>query len=486
MRHALQLSLLCMLFCGAYGQQTPTGFDQALNYPTTLFSKVCKQSAALDDRLTRQTKKYLARLARKEDRLRRQLYAIDSTKAAALFTSNSSEQYNRLEQQLLYDSTRPVHSMGPEYLPYVDSLQGALSFFQKNAALLNATPALQTKIQASLMQYQQLQAKLQDADAIKQFIQNRKAQFQQYLGQYEHLPAGITKSLQQYSKQGFYYADQVRAYRETLNDPDKLLQTTLAMLNKLPVFSDFMKTHSFLAGLFTVPVNYGSSEGVIGLQTRDQVLSLMQTQLAGGGANASTALQQSLQTARQDMDKLHDKLNALGGGSGDIDMPHFTPNSQHRKTFLKRLELGTDLQTTNNSYYFPTTTDIGLSLGYRLNDRLIVGIGGSGKIGWGNGWGHIKMSGQGASIRSFLDCRLHGSFFISSGFEYNYQQPFSSLQQVRDLHNWSQSGLLGISKTVSLKSRVFKKTKVSALWDYLSYSQRPPTPAFKFRLGYTF
>jgi hypothetical protein len=41
-------------------------------------------------------------------------------------------------------------------------------------------------------------------------------------------------------------------------------------------------------------------------------------------------------------------------------------------------------------------------------------------------------------------------------------------------------------KTVSVKSRVFKKTKLSLLWDFLSYQQMPKIQALVFRVGYIF
>ncbi len=148
-------------------------------------------------------------------------------------------------------------------------------------------------------------------------------------------------------------------------------------------------------------------------------------------------------------------------------MPNFKPNNQKTKPFLKRLELGANLQTTRTNYFFPTTSDIGLLLGYRVNNKITAGIGASYKIGWGTGINHINFSSQGASMRSFFDMKVKGSFYASGGFEYNYQEPFSSFQQVRSLSAWQQSGLVGISKMVSLPGKLVKKTKAQILWDFL-------------------
>jgi hypothetical protein len=460
--------------------------DKVFNFPSRFFDKMQGRTADLDKQLTRQTEKYLQRLARKEDKLRKKLYKLDSAKAAGLYSQDPRQQYAKLSQRLSKDSAKVFSSMGPEYLPYADSLQGTLAFLNKNPNLLNANPALQAKMQASLGQVQQLQAKLQDADAIKQYIQTRKAQIQQYLSQYSHLPSGITSALQGYNKEGFYYADQVRQYRAMLNDPDKMMQTALSLLNKLPVFTSFMKNNSFLSGLFTVPGNYGTSDALVGMQTRDQVLSMIQNQIGQGGAGGASMIQQSLQTAQQDINKMRDKLSSLGGGTGDMDMPDFKPNDQHKKTFFQRLEYGTNFQTTSATNLFPTYTDFGLSVGYKLNKSNVIGVGTSYKLGWGTGFNHIAFSSQGMGLRSFLDIKIKGSFSASGGLEYNYTTPFTSLQIVRHLNYWTQSGLIGVTKTVSMKSRVFKKTKLQLLFDFLSYQQVPRTQPILFRIGYGF
>jgi hypothetical protein len=83
-----------------------------------------------------------------------------------------------------------------------------------------------------------------------------------------------------------------------------------------------------------------------------------------------------------------------------------------------------------------------------------------------------------------VDIHIKGSWSTTGGLEYNYQQPFTSVQQINHLSYWTQSGLIGIEKTVSVKSRFLKKTKLQLLWDFLSYSQVPRTQPILFRMGY--
>jgi hypothetical protein len=81
---------------------------------------------------------------------------------------------------------------------------------------------------------------------------------------------------------------------------------------------------------------------------------------------------------------------------------------------------------------------------------------------------------------------LKGSFWISGGYEMNYKAAFTRISQLHELNAWQQSGLLGISKVIDVKSNFFKKTKLQLLWDFLSYEQIPRTPAVVFRINYSF
>jgi len=329
-----------------------------------------------------------------------------------------------------------------------------------------------------------LQAKMQDADQVKAYIQQRKQQIGDYITQHASLAGVLSKQYQGYNQDVYYYSQQVRQYKEMLNNPDQLEQKALSLLNQLPAFQNFMKNNSQLAGLFNLPGNYGSAQGLVGLQTRDQVNNLIQGQIAAGGSGGAAALQSNLQSAESQLDGYKDKLSKLGAGSGDIDMPDFKPNEQKTKTFWKRLEYGANFQTTRNNYYFPTVLDLGGSVGYKLSNSSTVGVGLSYKLGCGNGIQHIALSSSGLGFRSFIDIKIKGSLSASGGFECNRTTPFSSYQELRQLNWWTKSGLVGITKTVSVKSRVFKKTKLQLLWDYLSYSQNPKTPAVVFRVGY--
>ncbi|MHA4810999.1 hypothetical protein ACX0G9_23020, partial [Flavitalea flava] len=263
--------LLCQVF--SYGQAAEeSSSGKILNFPSLLFNRVKHKTVDLNQQLTKQTEKYLARLAKREARIQKKLIKVDSTAAKNLF-ADAGHRYAALAQKLRQDTGSNSMSVSGEYQPYTDSLKGTLSFLQQNLQLLGASDTMagsrfgiqgdsganidskvlsrlkQEQLQSAVSELQALQAKLQDADQVKQYIRERKEQISQTLSKYSNLPGSLTKELQGMGKEIAYYSLQVREYRDLLNSPDKLEHKALSLLNQLPAFQNFMKSNGALAGL---------------------------------------------------------------------------------------------------------------------------------------------------------------------------------------------------------------------------------------------
>jgi len=486
-------------------------------FPGKLLSRIQRKAACLNGQLTGVTESYLQKMQAREEKLQRKLTGIDPAGAQALF-AGSAQHYAALEQQIRQDTGAHKQGLSGVYPAYLDSLQGTVKFLQQNPTLLSGSkqqtglsglsPQMQSNLQGASTQLQALQAKMGDASQAQAFLEQRKQLIGQYLTQHGMMTGPLSKLYGGMNQQMYYYSQELRQYKEMWTSPDQLTQKALSVLNQLPAFQTFMKSNSMLGGLFNLPGSYSAPQAISGLQTKVQVAALVQAQTGSGGAAAGApsagaagseasrggavglsagegALQSNLQNAQSQLDNYKSKLSALGAGNGDMDMPNFKPNDQKTKTFWKRLEYGADFQTTHTNYYFPMVTDFGASLGYKLGHNNVIGIGGSYKLGWGNGIQHIAFSNQGVGLRSFLQIHIKSSFSATGGFEYNYTTPFASFQNLKLIQNWTKSGLIGVTKTVSLKNRVFKNTSVSLLWDFLSYQQVPQTQPILFRVGYT-
>ena len=96
------------------------------------------------------------------------------------------------------------------------------------------------------------------------------------------------------------------------------------------------------------PTDPAYSASLSGLQTRSQVSSLIQQQIAAGGSNAQAQFRNNLQQAQAQLQKLKLKMNKYGSGSSEDIMPEgFKPNSQKTKSFLKRIEIGGPFEQVN-------------------------------------------------------------------------------------------------------------------------------------------
>lgn len=448
------------------------------------FGKISSSLKRINAKLQRETEKYLQEFAHTEEQLSRRIYSHDSIQGKALF-GRSADQYADLNSRIHANPGAIAPTSGVIYQPYLDSLQCAIGFLKENPRVLSSIGQL-PHLQLAGIQLQALQARIQNANEIKAYIQQRKQEIGTFISQHADLKRTLRSYSAKMDQRVYYFSQQLREYTEIWDNPDHLEKKVLAVLNRIPAFQSFVKSNSQLAGLFRIPGNYGSSTALSGLQGKDQVAQVIQQKISASGANAAAAIQANLQSAETQLESYKSKLEALGAGNGGMDMPGFKPNDQKTKTFWRRLEFGANLQTTRNNYMFPTVTDFGLSIGYKLGHGNLIGVGSSYKLGWGNGIQHISLSSQGVGLRSFLQIKIKGTFSANGGFEFNYAAPSESYQQLPQLQYWTKSGLIGVTKTISVKSRLLKKSSVSLLWDFLSYQQVPRTQPILFRIGYGF
>ena len=463
--------LLCCFLCTqGYSQQSLDSILNKIN-PQKWSASVEKKLNKLEGKIIAKSEKTLRSLQKQEEKIyKKQLFTEDSL-SAKVKLQEIRDRYGKIRTKL-NNPASALPGYAKIYSPHFDTLKTAFKFLDNSGAT--------RKVKDALSKIESLDARMQQAEEIKDFLRERREQMKQQLQR-----LGLAKQLKRLNKEVYYYAAQIREYQMTFNDPNKIEQKAISLLNKLPAFEMFMKRNSELANLFQSSGSYTAVQGVTGLQPRAQVISLIQNQTGLTSSNAQAITKKNIQSAQGQINALRAKINSSGAG-GDLEMTDFKLNNQHTKSFFQRLEYSTNLQTAKSNSFFPITTDVGLSVGYRLNDKNVFGLGVSYKLGWGKNISHVKFSSEGVGFRSFADFNIKRSLFVSGGFEYNYQQPFNSLAIIYSLDSWQKSGLIGLSKIVSLNTKAFKKAKVQLLWDFLSYQQKPKGQAIKFRVGYNF
>jgi hypothetical protein len=472
-RITLLLANSFFIYLSAYTQLHPDSLLQKID-PQKWPASIEKRADKLQNKIVSKTEKTLHRLQRQEEKIYRSMLATKDSSQAKAALADIKNKYKALQDKIRNPSAPGTIK---QYIPKLDTLTTALKFFNQTGVGGN--------IKKTLASTESLGDKFQQAEEIKQFIRQRQQELKQQL---ENL--GLVKQLKQYNKEVYYYSEQIKEYKSLLHDSKKAEQKAIDLLSKTKLFNDFMRKNSMLASLFRLPGDPGDplmQASLAGLQTRAQVNNLIQQQIASGGPNAQTQFQQNMQSAQSQINDLKNKMAQYESSSSDDILPEgFKPNNQHTKTFWNRLEYGTNFQSQRATNLFPVTSDIGLSVGYKLNDRSVIGIGASYKLGWGRGWNHIALSNEGIGLRSYVDWKIKGSFWLSGGYEQNYKTAFSDFEQLKNRNGWQSSGLFGLSKVVSLKTKFFRNTKLQLLWDFLSYQQMPQTQAVVFRVGYSF
>jgi hypothetical protein len=270
-------------------------------------------------------------------------------------------------------------------------------------------------------------------------------------------------------------------YRDLFNDPEKIEKTVVSLLSKNPAFNQFYSQHSQLSGLFNVGSASQNLSNLDLYQTQSSVQGILNNAVNTSGINPADFMRQQLSSAKEQLSQLKDQLFQNSSTSGE--MPDFKPNSQKTKIFKQRLEYGFNVQFEKKNQWIPGGVNIAGTIGYKLNDKSIMGLGLSYQAGLGS-IQKIEITHEGIGLRSFIDWKLKKQIFITGGYEMNHQSGFKKIEQLKDLRAWQQSGLIGLSKKYKITKN--KKGNLQILWDFLSYQQVPRTPAIIYRLGYTF
>ncbi|MBW0176597.1 hypothetical protein [Sediminibacterium sp.] len=435
-----------------------------------LSDRALEKLSAKYQKLTRRIRKKNKKLLAKSRMFEKKLGFPDSITTGM----EGKKFYQSLEAGLVNaDNTDSMQKPGTEYQPMFDSLVTGIQFLQKQ--LGNYSLALkQLGIDLHIFQKH-----WQNSIEIQSLLRNRRNVLKDLL-----VKQGRLQALTSFQKEIYYHQQQLNEYRDLLRQPDKLAKQLLTVAKQHPQFTSFMSRNSMLSQIFQVPGSLPANSAIAGLQTRSSTQQMIGQQLQGatGGSSPAQYLQTQVQAARTELNKLKDKLNSMGG-SGDMEMPDFKPNTQKTKTFWKRIEWGMNIQSQRPNGWLPVTTDIAVTAGYKLTDHAVVGTGMSYKMGWGKNFSQMRITHQGVGLRSYMDIRLKGSIWISGGYELNHQQEFSRIDLLQNLDAWQKSGLIGMTK----KFKAGKKNgNLQLLWDFLSYSQTPRTTALKFRIGYMF
>lgn len=391
-----------------------------------------------------------------------------------------------------WQSITPKRYEGKEcpYLPRVDSLQTMLQFILPQSENKREVEAALERVNAFKKIYIQ-------NETIYSLLTEREAAINDFIFTHSNLPAPILKKLHKQLTYLSKYRQRLAGWKATISRPGKMESTAIYLLNQLPAFKSFWQQNSQLASLFGSPGEPGMA--ATELQTRQLLTRELRQRLEAAGVNPQQLLQQKIGTAQRELQALKQKADDLvttSPGNNTTEIPAYKHDDLTTKSLLKRLEWGWNLQSNidpvQNTGGLPSTYDLAAMAGYRVNDRLITGVGLAYKFSPGSSWKHLNFSHEGMGLRSFLEWKMadpkkgsHSLFsntWLYGGYEFNYYKNIDNLpDQQKDA--WQPMMLIGLSKKIKFKS---KSTAMQILWTPKSKHRLPGDQQIIFRSGYNF
>jgi len=484
---AFILSLLLVLHVTTVSAQetdTDSTLENLQQLPKKYMSNIDKKVTKYSSRITNKTTKTLTKLSRWENKIKGMLEKVSPETAAQLFAPGQTT-FTSLLQQVQQGEALAL-SYQAQYNKYTDDVTTSLKYIAQQKEQLDS--GILKRATATHAKMKELASEEDKSEALQQFIKERKKQLISQAIQH----IGQSKYLVKMNKEAFYYAETLKNYKEIFSDSKKAEQTAKSILGRIPAFTAFMRKNSMIASLFRMPDENGATASISGLQTRESIQNLIQERIGSAGPNAMQQVRQNIQAAQSQLDQLKSKLSNGGmGNNGGGDLPDFKPNMQKTKTFMQRLEYGFNMQFGRTNSLLPGTADIALSAGYKINDQSVIGIGASYKLGMGT-IENIHLSHQGIGLRSFIDWKLpplfkqmKNGFYISGGYELNYNAGFKNISQLKNYNEWQRSALVGVTKKLNIKTKFFKATNIQMLYDFLSHQHVPVSQPVLFRVGYS-
>ncbi|PSL24419.1 hypothetical protein CLV42_1155 [Chitinophaga ginsengisoli] len=442
--------------------------DSLLNIPSKYLNQVGRKTERATHQIDASTSKAISALMKQESKLYKKVQRINPEHASQIF-KKSMDSLLVMKKAMQLKTLRLPGAI-EQFVPYLDSSRNTLKFLDENRAFLQKGKG---DLQVAINKVGALQQSINNAAQIEQYLKSQKEVIKAQLSAYGNLTKDFTKL----NKTAYYYSQQLGEYKSMLSDRKKAEKKALELLSQYKPYSAFMQRNSMLAGLFNFPAGDGSRQ-LEGLQTRTAVEQTIQQHI-GTSPEAKKAVSQLMDEAQQEFAAYKSKLPDLNSAA---DMPDFKPNPMKGKTFLRRLELGGNIQFKKSSEYFPSNTEVAVQLAYKLNNKSSAGLGTAYGFGMGTGWDHIKFSHHALGVRSFMDWKLKASFYINGGFEGKYITAIRDFNDLKAWNRWQPSALLGISKKYKVSSKI--KGNVQLLYDFLATHQSPRQSPLVIRFGY--
>lgn len=368
------------------------------------------------------------------------------------------------------------------YLGKLDSVYTLFTFVGEN---LSFNPS---QIDLLKGNFDQFNTVLRRSEAINAFLKNRISRLSNLADKY-NIKKQVSRLKLVESKLGVGVAQ----IKNSINNPKNIAPQLYEWIKGSPKFQEFFRRNSEIARLVGGQGQHltgdNTSSQIPNLQSRKDLSRVISQRL---GKNVDTSgnfglpdifKTQMKSSGYTDFSKVQE-ISELGQMKKPVSDKEDQKIAHRAKPFQQKIRYGTNFQLSRSSYYFPTTATIGAYFGYELSTKSVIGIGAGYMVGFGKSWQNIRISSEGASLRSFGDIKIRGSIWLTAAAEWNYRSQINNFGALKNYSSWQKSALAGLTKTYRVGSSM--KGSIQIFYDFLSSKQVPQTQPFLFRVGYGF
>lgn len=426
-----------------------------------------KLSAKFVTESTQKTKQYikkkkkisahsLAKFDKRQNKFLQKLCKINCSQADALYKSwFLSQRKLDLELKNKLDHRESNRAFCKVYKPLNDSILTATNYLSNDSA-------------ANL--FSELNKEEKNERLIHDYMVNQRNVMKKVSESFPELK----KFYLPLSKDTYYLTAKLSEIDRNFSIKSKIQDEALKYLKVDPKYLQYFSKNTSLAAFSRIPSNWGNR--LTGLQTQKTIDELRSIDLNKISVCGDYLLKESIETGKQQMQKLKTEFPALTNAG---DLPDFKVKALKAKPFMKRLRYGFDFQLDQNINIIPNGFQGGLNISYLLSSNSSFGIGLlEHNVFKGNLDKKITKRNE-LTLQSFFDTKIRSIVFGSIIYEKSYL-----LNQNFINKNISDQFLVGVKLKYGLGK--IMGLQISILYNFFFDKYSPIKNPIVYKVGYNF
>lgn len=410
-------------------------------------------------RATKQQKKLLTKLKRKEDRFAKRLKR-KNPESFKKYKQNKNN-FDSIASNNKNGYSSKKHSFIQPVNKAIDSLKGVRNFLEEKAHVTGTRQSEDDKYAGKLNELKQENEHINNINAQ---IKNRAT----YLSSFKTKKGKSIRGLKSIKKNTFYSNKKTEYFKQISDEPSRLEERSLEYLQGEKGFTEHL---GYSESNAITPQNSMSIEDLEkkGFQTKRTMQNRLTGRVGGDLNPLQKQLGDQLEGYDQKLQKAKDVKNDVRQTKSKLKLKRSTPkpdfhvNKMRGIPFHKRFEYQYNWQTNRATLDGqPVIFSLAYMVGFKHTSNLSYGAGVATSIGLGQNWNNVKFSFQGIGFRTYSNWNWRYGVGLYAGYERMYKRPvfvgqqeqlFQANETPHNKEAYNEALLLGITKTYRINNK---------------------------------